>query len=335
MARPTPAGPRAHDGERDVLEDVTDCRAAEGAPGAEKRELERINGMLEQRLIERTAELEAEAKRRATAETRLLQAQKMELIGRLTGGIAHDFNNILQVITGSLEVVAITLKRGSVADDGGEGRALIERVTATAQRAALNAKELVQRLLAFTRRQPSAPAMLDVNALIGDMTEIIRRALGETIAFETALAADVRSIYVDRDQLESVLLNLVVNARDAMGDGGRLRIATADEEISDSGEDALAPGPYVTLSVSDTGCGIPSEHLNRVFEPHFTTKDAGRGSGLGLSMVYDFVKQSGGRIRIRSESGAGTSVKIYLPVSDRSADESARDRAPEVRSISE
>ena len=292
--------------------DVTDRKATEEALSAAKRELERMNQILEQRVLERTAALEVEAVRRAQAETRLHQSQKMEAVGQLTGGIAHDFNNILQVILGSLEIVTITLKRGGLDDPGSERRALIERVTATAQRAALSAKQLVQRLLAFSRQQPLTPIVLDVNALVGDMTEMIGRALGETIDLETALAADLREVYADRNQLESALLNLVVNARDAMPNGGRLRIETANEDVGQNCPEDLAPGSYVTLCVSDTGCGIASQHLDRVFEPFFTTKDAGKGSGLGLSMVYGFVKQSGGHVRIRSEIGVGTRLTIYL-----------------------
>ena len=299
--------------------DITDRKATEEALSVATRELERMNQVLEQRVLERTADLEAEARRRAEAESRLHQAQKMEAVGQLTGGIAHDFNNILQVILGSLEVVSITLKRGGV-DEGSERRALIERVTATAQRAALSAKQLVQRLLAFSRQQPLAPSAIDVNALVHDMTEMMSRALGETIELKTVLAADLRPVYADRNQLESVLLNLVVNARDAMPEGGQLRIETANEDPPDSSADDLCLGSHVALRVADTGCGIPREYVERVFEPFFTTKAAGKGSGLGLAMAYGFVKQSGGQIRIRSEPGAGTVVEIYLPIADRPAD---------------
>jgi PAS domain S-box-containing protein len=303
--------------------DITDRKATEEALSAATRELERMNQVLEDRVLERTAALEAEGKRRAEAESRLHQAQKMEAVGQLTGGIAHDFNNILQVILGSLEIVTITLKRGGLDEPGGERRALIERVTATAQRAALSAKQLVQRLLAFSRQQPLAPKVIDVNALVGDMTEIIGRALGEAIDLETELASDARPVYADRNQLESVLLNLVVNARDAMPEGGRLCIRTGNEDVAGVSAD-VGPGSYVTLTVSDTGCGIAHEHLDRVFDPFFTTKDAGKGSGLGLSMAYGFVKQSGGHIRIDSEIGAGTHVKVFLPALERNEDGSVR-----------
>ena len=318
--------------------DITDRKATEEALSAAKRELERMNQVLEQRVLERTAALEAEAKRRREAESRLHQSQKMEAVGQLTGGIAHDFNNILQVILGSLEIVTITLKRGGVDEPGGERRALIERVTATAQRAALSAKQLVQRLLAFSRQQPLAPKVLDVNALVGDMGEIIGRALGEAIDLETVLATDARPVYADRNQLENVLLNLVVNARDAMPEGGRLSVRTGNEDVARDSADEVAEGSYVTLTVSDTGCGIAHEHLDRVFDPFFTTKDAGKGSGLGLSMAYGFVKQSGGHIRIDSEIGSGTHVKIFLPALERNDDGSARgplseDPAAEARAL--
>ncbi len=202
-------------------------------------------------------------------------------------------------------------------------------MTATAQRAALSAKQLVQRLLAFSRQQPLAPKVIDVNALVGDMTEIIGRALGEAIDLETELATDARPVYADRNQLESVLLNLVVNARDAMPQGGRLCIRTGNEDVAGVSADDVAPGSYVTLTVSDTGCGIAHEHLDRVFDPFFTTKDAGKGSGLGLSMAYGFVKQSGGHIRIDSEIGAGTHVKVFLPALERNEDGSVRGPLPE------
>jgi len=293
--------------------DITERKATEEALDAARRELERMNQVLEQRVRDRTADLEAEAARRIEAESRLNQAQKMEAVGQLTGGIAHDFNNILQVIMGSLEIVMIALQRGAADGPGTDARALAERVTATAQRATQSAKQLIQRLLAFSRQQPLAPMMLDVNRLVGDMTEIIERLLGATIRVKTQLAPEGPTVFADRNQLESVLLNLVVNARDAMPKGGLLRIEAANVDQREDCPDDLAPGQYVELSVADTGCGIAKEHLHRVFEPFFTTKDTGQGSGLGLSMVYGFVKQSGGHVRIDSDVGRGTTVRIYLP----------------------
>ena len=306
--------------------DITDRKATEEALTAARQELERMNQVLEQRVRDRTAELEAEAARRVEAEARFHQAQKMEAVGRLTGGIAHDFNNILQVIMGSLEIITIALKRGA-SDGSSESRALAERVTATAQRAARSGQRFIERLLAFSRRRPLAPTAIDVNALIGEMKELIDRALGDTIVFETSLTAVDASVYADRSQLESALLNLVVNSHDAMPDGGRVVVETATVDYRTSCPAELTPGLYVVLSITDTGCGIASEHLHRVFEPFYTTKEAGQGSGLGLSMVYGFVKQSLGHIRIESELGRGTAVSIYLPLHVPSADD-ADDRDP-------
>jgi PAS domain S-box-containing protein len=183
--------------------DITDRKATEEALHAARRQLEHMNQILEQKVHERTAALEAEAKRRAEAESRLHQAQKMEAVGQLTGGIAHDFNNILQVILGSLEIIAITAKRGALGEPGTEPRALIDRVTSSAQRAAMSAKQLVQRLLAFSRQQPLTPRVLDVNVLVGEMTEMIGRTLGEHIELETAFAGDLPPVYADRNQLET------------------------------------------------------------------------------------------------------------------------------------
>src|SRR4030095_3828198 len=243
--------------------DITDRKATEEALTAARQELERMNQVLEQRVRERTAELEAEAARRVEAEARLNQAQKMEAVGQLTGGIAHDFNNILQVIMGSLEIIAITLNRAAVDENNSESHALAERVTATAQRAARSAQRLIERLLAFSRRQPLAPTAIDADALIGEMKELIDRAVGDTIVFETLLAADGALVYVDRSQLESVLLNLVVNSRDAMPDGGRLLVNTATVDYRASCPADLTPGQYAVLTVPDTGCAIASDKWHR------------------------------------------------------------------------
>ena len=187
------------------------------------------------------------------------------------------------------------------------------RAIETAQRASRSAGQLVQRMLVFSRLQKLEPTPLDANALISDMEDMIARTLGETIEVKTALAPGLWTTFVDRNQLESALLNLVVNARDAMPDGGLLTIETANVEFAGSADDDIAPGQYAMVSVSDTGCGIAKEHLDKVFEPFFTTKEVGMGSGLGLSMVYGFVKQSRGHVRLHSEIGSGSSVKIYLP----------------------
>ena len=291
--------------------DITDRKTAEAALAAAREELVELNRMLEARVRERTAELEAEVKLRAEAETRLHQAQKMEAVGQLTGGIAHDFNNILQVIVGNLEVTRILLQRRQGHDR--QGAETMLKAVETAQKASRSAAQLVQRLLAFGRQQRLEPTSLDANALISDMADMISRTLAETVEVEMALAPELWRTFADRNQLESALLNLVVNARDAMPDGGRLMIETGNVEIGETLEKDIAPGKYVMLSVSDTGCGIPKELLDKVFEPFFTTKDVGAGSGLGLSMVYGFVKQSRGHVRIYSEVGSGSTVRIYLP----------------------
>jgi len=299
--------------------DITDRKRAEAALAAAKEELERLNRVLEERVRERTAALEAEAERRAEAESRLHQAQKMEAVGQLTGGIAHDFNNILQVILGNLEIATRVVQRDPIDPTGGKPRDTVLAAIETAQKASRSAKQLVQRLLAFSRLQNLDPAVVDANALVESMIDMIRRTLGETISVDTILADELWYAFADRHQLESALLNLVVNARDAMPQGGTLMIETANVELAAGYPDEVAPGQYVVVSVSDTGVGIPPEVLAKVFEPFFTTKDPGKGSGLGLSMVYGFVKQSGGHVRIYSETGSGTTVRIYLPRTRRDA----------------
>jgi PAS domain S-box-containing protein len=294
--------------------DITDRKATEEALAAATQELARMNQELEQRVRERTAALEEEALRRMEAELRLHQAQKMEAVGQLTGGIAHDFNNILQVIMGNLELARLNLAR---APDTGPHGEVVMRALETAQRASQSAKQTVQRLLAFSRLQPLVPTELDLNVLVGDLADMFARVLGETIRVDTILAPSLWLTFADRNQLESVLLNLVVNAREALQDGGRLLIETANVEIGAGTAQDIAPGQYVGLTVSDSGCGIEPANLEKVFEPFFTTKETGKGSGLGLSMVYGFVKQSGGHIRIDSTVGAGTTIRIYLPRSQR------------------
>ncbi len=294
--------------------DITKRKETEAALTAAQQALTRMSQELEARVRERTAELETEAARRVEAEARLHQAQKMEAVGNLTGGIAHDFSNILQVIMGNLEITRIALQRGSAFEAGGAtAREMIERATATAERSAQSAKQLIQRLLAFGRQQPLAPTVVDLNTLVEGMADMMDRALGDTIRMQTRLAAHVPPLMADRNQLESALLNLVVNARDAMPHGGELVVATGDVELRDACTDDLAPGHYALLTVQDTGDGIAAEHLQRVFEPFFTTKGVGKGSGLGLSMVYGFVEQSGGQVRIQSTVGEGTTVRLFLP----------------------
>ncbi len=244
--------------------------------------------------------------RRATEE-QLRQAQKMEAIGQLTGGVAHDFNNLLTVISGNMETLQ---RRLSDRDD-----ARLQRLVNSALLASSRAAILTHQLLAFSRRQPLEPKAVSINALLAGMSDLIRRSLPESIAIETVQAGGVWSTFVDANQLENCLLNLAVNARDAMPDGGRLTIEAANVYLDEkyaTGAD-VPPGQYVGIFVSDSGVGMPPEVLSKAFDPFFTTKGEGQGTGLGLSQVYGFVKQSGGHVKIYSEVGAGTTIKIYLP----------------------
>ena len=240
----------------------------------------------------------------------LAQAQKMEGIGHLTGGVAHDFNNLLTIIMGNLE----TLQRATH-----EPKANVERLARladNAMRGAQRAAALTQRLLAFSRQQPLDPKVLDVSRLVAGMSDLLRRSLGEQIAIETVLAGGLWRAHVDPNQLEVTILNLAVNARDAMPDGGKLTIETANTHLDESyaaSEAEVVPGQYIVVCVSDTGRGMTREVIERAFEPFYTTKDVGHGTGLGLSQVYGFVKQSGGHVKIYSEAGQGTTVKLYLP----------------------
>ncbi|MDR3529413.1 MAG: MHYT domain-containing protein [Rhodopila sp.] len=260
----------------------------------------------EERLRKLYDALQHETAQREQAEAALRQAQRMEVVGQLTGGIAHDFNNILTVIIGSLDI----LSRGL------QDQERLRQLALAAQRSAEHAADLVQRLLAFGRRQTLSPELIDANQMVVNTTEILGRTLGEAIDIETRLAGKLGRCFADRNQLEAALLNLALNARDAMPHGGKLTIQTANMVFSDreaARYEGMAPGEYVTLSVSDTGSGIPKSDLEKVFEPFFTTKEIGKGSGLGLAQVYGFVKQSGGHVTIYSEPGTGTTVRIYLP----------------------
>ena len=250
------------------------------------------------------------------ADEHLRQAQKMETIGQLTGGIAHDFNNILTVITGTIEIL----------EDGVAGDPDLVAIARMIDEAALRGAELTQRLLAFARRQPLQPRTTDVNTLIVDAAKLLRPTLGEHVEIESAFENDSWPALVDPSQLTTALLNLALNARDAMPDGGKLVLETGNVHLDDSYarvHDEVAPGPYVMIAVSDTGHGIPAAILDKVFDPFFTTKGTGKGTGLGLSMVYGFVKQSNGHIKIYSEEGHGTTIKIYLPRADARADEAS------------
>jgi signal transduction histidine kinase len=239
-------------------------------------------------------------------EAQVRQAQKMEAIGQLTGGVAHDFNNILTVITGPIEILS----------DGVKDRPLLAQITAMIAAAAARGADLTHRLLAFSRQQPLRPRSTDINALVGDTAGLLRPTLGVQIEIETMLANNAWPALIDASQLSTAILNLALNARDAMPDGGKLTLETKnvalDSDYASLNSD-VEPGNYVMIAVSDTGEGIPGSLLEKVFEPFFTTKGLGKGSGLGLSMVYGFVKQSNGHVKIYSEQGHGTTVKLYLP----------------------
>ena len=250
----------------------------------------------------RQAQLDLEASRE-----QLVQAQKMEAIGHLTGGIAHDFNNMLTGISGSLELMTTRLAQGRFND--------LERYIASARGAASRAAALTHRLLAFARRQTLDPKSINANKLIASMEEMLRRTSGPSIHIETVLAIGLWPTLCDPNQLENAILNLCINARDAMPDGGRITIETANSWIDERGarQRDMQAGQYVAVCMSDTGTGMTADVLARAFDPFYTTKPIGQGTGLGLSMVYGFVKQSGGQVRIYSEVGEGTSVHLYLP----------------------
>ena len=266
---------------------------------------------LEERVAERTAELEQ-------AHEALRQAQKMEAVGQLTGGIAHDFNNLLTGIIGSLDILRRRLDSGRHDD--------VDRFVDAAVTSANRAAALTHRLLAFSRRQSLDVKAVDVNGLVASMEELLSRTLGENIDLALGLHAGLWAAETDPNQLETALLNLVINARDAMPSGGKLTVETANTTLDESytlRHEGLEPGEYVVLCVSDTGLGMSPEVLSRAFDPFFTTKPIGQGTGLGLSMIYGFAKQSRGHVRIYSEPGKGTTVKLYLPRSSDAAD--ARD----------
>jgi PAS domain S-box-containing protein len=257
--------------------------------------------------VEAEATLAREREERERAEEILRQSQKMEALGQLTGGIAHDFNNMLGVIIGNLEI----LQRRLESDDPRVG----ERIESALQ-GADRAAALTQQLLAFSRRQPLEPRSIDVNRLVSGMSNLLHRTLGESIAIETVSAAGLWAVYADVNQLENALLNLAVNARDAMPNGGKITIETGNVHLDEpyaAAHAEVTAGQYVMVAVTDTGVGMSKETIDKAFEPFFTTKEAGHGTGLGLSQVYGFVKQSAGHMKIYSELGQGTTVKLYLP----------------------
>jgi PAS domain S-box-containing protein len=273
--------------------DIQDQKSSEQA-------LAELNATLEQQVRERTAELLA-------AEATLRQSQKMEAVGQLTGGLAHDFNNLLAAVSGSLELLAKRIDQGQVTG--------LERYLSIAQVAAKRAAALTHRLLAFSRRQTLDPKPIDINQLVDGMDDLIRRTVGPAVTVKVTAADGLWAVLADPNQLENALLNLCINARDAMPDGGDLAIETGNRmlEESEARELELQGGEYVSLSVSDTGGGMTADVIARAFDPFFTTKPIGEGTGLGLSMVYGFVRQSGGQARIQSEPGHGAKISLYLP----------------------
>ena len=286
--------------------DVTHQKRAED-------QLQQLNETLEQRVEKRTDELsealtqlQREIADRQLAEAALRQAQKIEALGKLTGGVAHDFNNLLQVISGNLQLLT--------KDVAGNPRAetRVQNALAGVSRGA----KLASQLLAFGRRQPLEPKVVNLGRLLRNMDDLLRRALGEQIEIETVVSGGLWNTLVDPSQIENAILNLAINARDAMNDGGRLTIEASNAFLDDTyvrQHEDLSPGQYVMVAVTDTGTGIPQDLIEQVFEPFFSTKPEGKGTGLGLSMVHGLVKQSGGHIKIYSEVGEGTTIKLYLP----------------------
>ncbi|MCC8961247.1 response regulator [Bradyrhizobium sp. Pear76] len=277
--------------------------------GAEQAELT-------DRLRERTEQMEAEifmrareveaAREQLETEQKLRQVQKMEAVGHLSGGIAHDFNNILTVITGLIDILAEAV----------EHDAALSSVAKMITDAAFRGAEVTKHLLAFSRLQPLQPREANLNTLVQDTARLLRPSLGEQIEIDTALEPDAWTAFIDPNHMATALLNLAVNARDAMPDGGKLMLETSNvilDEVYAAANPDVRAGEYVMVAVSDTGDGIPSAIRDKVFEPFFTTKDTGKGTGLGLSMVYGFIKQSDGHLKIYSEEGHGTSIKLYLP----------------------
>ena len=290
-----------------ILRDVNErheaeaaLRSSEAQARASARALAELNETLEQRVQDRTAKL-------MEAEEALRQSQKMEAIGQLTGGIAHDFNNLLQGIIGALDMVQKRVAVGRIGD--------IDRFVQGALASAKRASALTHRLLAFSRRQPVDPRPLDANHLIGTMEELLRRSVGETVHMNVVRSKDLWLTRCDPNQLENALLNLAINARDAMPNGGTLTIATSNIVLDarQAQKRDLKPGEYVRLTASDTGTGMPVEVQARAFDPFYTTKPIGQGTGLGLSMIYGFIRQSEGSVLIESEVGKGTTIELCLP----------------------
>ncbi|RDJ03807.1 hybrid sensor histidine kinase/response regulator [Rhizobium grahamii] len=300
-----------------VSADITDRRNAED-------QQKKLNEILEERVAARTAELEAahaavmaEVAQREKAEEQLRQAQKLEAIGQLTGGVAHDFNNLLMAVLGNLELI-----RKNVGDNPRMLR-LIEGAVQGAKRGA----SLTQRLLAFARRQDLQVKSVDLRALIAGMEELLTRSIGPMVSLRRKMPENLPLVLADANQVELALLNLAVNSRDAMPEGGSLTVALREETVDDPGSD-LEPGRYVVLSVTDTGCGMDSDTLGKAVEPFFSTKELGKGTGLGLSMIHGLALQLRGHFRLKSWPGAGTTAELFIPVAP-AADEGAHQPPPQ------
>ncbi|MEA3391231.1 PAS domain-containing protein [Sphingobium sp. CCH11-B1] len=323
---------RADGSYADILDRGYVLRGPDGAP------LRMVGAMMDvsarkavERQLERdkqrlTEEVGVTAAERDRAEEALRQAQKMEAVGQLTGGIAHDFNNLLTGISGALEMIQIRIQQGRANE--------LEKYSTAAQGAVRRAAALTHRLLAFSRRQTLDPKPTNVNRLVRDLEDMIRRSVGPAIHLETVGQAGLWSTLVDPNQLENAILNLCINARDAMPGGGRITIETANRLFDDRAarDIGLLPGGYVSVAVTDTGTGMEPDVVSRAFDPFFTTKPMGQGTGLGLSMIYAFVRQSGGQVRIYTEVGAGTTMCLYLPrLEGADADQDVADPGPAAR----
>jgi PAS domain S-box-containing protein len=286
-------------GDLDLVELITRSASIVITRKRAEQALRELNETLEARVVDEIAE-------RRAAEVALQQAQKMESIGKLTGGVAHDFNNLLQIISGNLQLLQAEVTPGSKA----------ERRIVNAMAGVQRGAKLASQLLAFGRRQPLEPKVINIGRLVGGMEDLLRRSIGESIEMETVVSATLWNAFADPTQVENAVLNLAINARDAMDGVGKLTVEARNAHLDDAyslQNSDVRPGQYVMLAVSDTGSGMSAELLERVFEPFFTTKAEGKGSGLGLSMVYGFAKQSGGHVKIYSEIGEGTTVRLYLP----------------------
>jgi PAS domain S-box-containing protein len=297
-----------------VIVDIDDQKRSQAALADAAQILERQVAERTEALTDTLRKLEAEGAERERAEAALRQSQKMEAVGQLTGGIAHDFNNMLTGVIGAIDILKRRIATGRLDDL----ERFMDAATVSAQRAA----SLTARLLAFSRRQSLDSRPTDVNALVGSLEDLLSRTIGERIALAVLPSPDLPAAIVDANQLENAVLNLAINARDAMPDGGRLTVETKAVTLDAAycaARPGIAPGDFIVVSVSDTGVGMDQATLDKAFDPFFTTKPLGQGTGLGLSMIYGFAKQSNGQVRIHSTVGEGTTVSLFLPAADRPA----------------